>query len=286
MDTITQRLPLEVYQLVDKTISAIESRHSIELRNLRNAHREQRLFDGSPKSEADSEVLADLLWTLYSKLAAVLSGHRIIHDCVLAIVKDSKNKDNLADTPEFNYIEVWKPIQSEIRSLLLDYLTNDVHATSSVQNAATSLNEMFDKRRKNASKTLFKLEYQASQKTDEEEMYKFLEVSVPGLVLQRERNKAEASIGTRGTTDSAATGHRLLITPNAYNIVYLLPPIISFLDRVKELIPASLVSSTVTSFLDDFLVAVFLPQLEDTVSEAFSSIVDSDSWQTTSLRPA
>jgi hypothetical protein len=41
------------------------------------------------------------------------------------------------------------------------------------------------------------------------------------------------------------------------------------------------VSSTVMSFLDDFLVAVFLPQLEDTVSDAFSRIADDDAFQTT-----
>src|ERR1700733_9691459 len=92
--------------------------------------------------------------------------------------------------------------------------------------------------------TLFRLDYdqQSSRRADEEELYKLLEVSVPGLVLQRERNKAEAaSIGTtsRGTMDSAATGHRLLITPDAFNIVYLLPPTTSFLDRVKELLPYS-----------------------------------------------
>jgi len=113
MDTLTQRLPLEVYQLVDKTIIEVENRHSLDLRNLVTRRREQRGFSFD-KSEANAEVLADLLWTLYSKLAAVLSGHRIVHDCVLAIVKESKNNDNLIDTPEFNYIEVWKPIQSEV----------------------------------------------------------------------------------------------------------------------------------------------------------------------------
>ena len=112
MDTLTQRLPLEVYQLVDKTIIEVENRHSLDLRNLLT-RREQRGFTFD-KSDANAEVLADLLWTLYSKLVAVLSGHRIVHDCVLAIVKESKNNDNLADTPEFNYIEVWKPIQSEV----------------------------------------------------------------------------------------------------------------------------------------------------------------------------
>jgi exocyst complex component 4 len=69
-------------------------------------------------------------------------------------------------------------------------------------------------------------------------MYKILENSVPGLVLQRERHKADSSTaGSRQTTDSAATGHKLLITPDPFNIVFLLPPTISFLDRVKELIP-------------------------------------------------
>lgn len=147
-------------------------------------------------------------------------------------------------------------------------------------------------------KILFRLEYdhQSSRKHDEDEMYKLLETSVPGLVLQRERIKVDASgIGiARGTVDSAVTGHKLLIAPDPFNIVYLLPPTISFLDRVKELIPyllvflvsvlifsrGSLVSSTVTSFLDDFLVAVFLPQLEDTVSDTFSRITDDDSFQT------
>ena len=121
MDTLSQRLPLEVYQLVDKTINEVESRHSIDLRNLGRRRREQHnTFDGSRRHEANAEVLADLLWTLYSKLAAVLSGHRIVHDCVLAIIKESKNKDSLSDTPEYHYIEVWKPIQSEVQCLPLN----------------------------------------------------------------------------------------------------------------------------------------------------------------------
>jgi len=139
---------------------------------------------------------------------------------------------------------------------------------------------------------------QSSQKNEEEELYKLLESSVPGLVLQREKSKSDASnLGTsRGMLDLTVTGHKLLVLPNPFNIVYLLPPTLAFLDRVKELIPyfiiedvtnfrASLASSTVTSFLDDFLVAVFLPQLEDTVSDAFSSITDDDAFQTVN-RPA
>jgi exocyst complex component 4 len=119
METLSQRLPIEVYQLVDKTIIEVESRHSIDLRNLGSRHRDQRSFDGFGKSEVNMEILSDLLWTLFSKLAAVLSGHRVVHDCVLAVIKESKNKDT---TSEYNYIEVWKPIQSEVSNPLKQFL--------------------------------------------------------------------------------------------------------------------------------------------------------------------
>jgi len=70
-------------------------------------------------------------------------------------------------------------------------------------------------------------------------MYRILESSVPGLVLQHERTK-ETTPGlgaSRGTLDGAITGHKLLVSPDPFNMVHLLPPTISFLDRVKELIP-------------------------------------------------
>ena len=114
MDTVTQRLPLEVYQLVDKTIGEVEARHTLHLHDARSKDSREQIFNNSIKSQSGSQVLADLLWTLYSKLSAVLSGHRIVHDCVLAIVKDSRQGNDLKDMPEFNYIEVWKPIQSEV----------------------------------------------------------------------------------------------------------------------------------------------------------------------------
>jgi exocyst complex component 4 len=113
MDTLSQRLPVEVYQLVDKTISEVEARHSINMHARSGGRaREVRVFASGDGSE---EVLRDLLWTLFSKLSAVLSGHRIVHDCVLGLVKESKGSEDLRDTPEYIYLEVWKPIQSEVQ---------------------------------------------------------------------------------------------------------------------------------------------------------------------------
>lgn len=38
-------------------------------------------------SEVKNEVLKDLLWTLYSKLEAVLRGHRFVESCARRIKK-------------------------------------------------------------------------------------------------------------------------------------------------------------------------------------------------------
>ena len=63
--------------------------------------------------------------------------------------------------------------------------------------------------------------------------------------------------------------HKLLIDANVFNISLLLPPSLSFLQRLKDIVPpdSDIAISTLTSFLDDFLVNVFHPQLEETVTE-------------------
>ena len=64
-------------------------------------------------------------------------------------------------------------------------------------------------------------------------------------------------------------GHKLLVEPSVFNISLLLPPSLGFLQRLKDLVPpdSDIAMSTLTSFLDDFLVNVFHPQLEETVNE-------------------
>lgn len=41
----------------------------------------------SPENDAHMEILRDLLWTLYSKLDAVMQGHRFVIDVVEMISK-------------------------------------------------------------------------------------------------------------------------------------------------------------------------------------------------------
>lgn len=69
--------------------------------------------------------------------------------------------------------------------------------------------------------------------------------------------------------DGPVASHKLLINASVFNISLLLPPSLSFLQRLKDVVPpdSSIATSTLTSFLDDFLVNVFHPQLEETVTE-------------------
>lgn len=71
------------------------------------------------------------------------------------------------------------------------------------------------------------------------------------------------------TADGPVASHKLLIDASVFNISLLLPPSLSFLQRLKDIVPpdSSIAISTLTSFLDDFLVNVFHPQLEETLTE-------------------
>lgn len=83
-------------------------------------------------------------------------------------------------------------------------------------------------------------------------------------------------------SDAPVAGHKVLIEPNVFNISLLLPPSLSFLQRLKDIVPvdSDIKISTLTSFLDDFLVNVFHPQLEETVTELCTqSFVEIDAFQ-------
>ena len=105
-----------------------------------------------------------------------------------------------------------------------------------------------------------------SQERDDLEF--ILKSSVPGLVSDSKRAE---NMTTNASTnlDGSATGHKLLVAPSVFNMGILLPPSLDFLNRLKEVVPpgSDIVMSTLTSFLDDFLVNVFHPQLDETLIE-------------------
>ncbi len=117
---------------------------------------------------------------------------------------------------------------------------------------------------------------------EQEALEQILRASVPGLVSKSWRRSGVNPNNESLTTDGPVAGHKLLIEPNVFNISLLLPPSLSFLQRLKDIVPldSNIAISTLTSFLDDFLVNVFHPQLEETVAELCAhSLMEVDAFQ-------
>ena len=118
--------------------------------------------------------------------------------------------------------------------------------------------------------------------SEEEELNKILQASVPGLVSKSQGRSVTDQNDRSTTQDGPATGHKLLVEPSVFNITLLLPPSLSFLRRLKDIVPpnSDVAISTLTSFLDDFLVNVFQPQFDETVTELCAqSYTELDAFQ-------
>lgn len=128
-------------------------------------------------------------------------------------------------------------------------------------------------------------------KAEQDELDEILRSSVPGLV-SKTRQKSAAS--DMPSSRQAGTGHKILIEPSVFNMSLLLPPSLSFIQRLKEIVPvdSDIAMSSLTTFLDDFLVNVFLPQLDETVTDlctlsfiAADAFMQDPQWSTVAPRP-
>lgn len=118
--------------------------------------------------------------------------------------------------------------------------------------------------------------------TEQDELNKILQASVPGLISKPQRRSDAFYSGDNPPKGGPSVGHKLLVTPSVFNIGILLPPSLSFLQRLKDIVPpdSDIAISTLTSFLDDFLVNVFHPQFEETVVDLCKqSYTDRDAFE-------
>lgn len=118
VDRMEQRLPVELFSIVDKTNQEVDQRHPEHLRDVQKPEKGIPDFDLDGKS-CRSHVLKDLLWTLYSKFEAIAEGHRAVHDVVAGIVKREGLRNSGSLTSGFR--EMWKLYQSEVGTQLRVY---------------------------------------------------------------------------------------------------------------------------------------------------------------------
>lgn len=126
-------------------------------------------------------------------------------------------------------------------------------------------------------------------KLADEALQKSLRASVPGLIhLQAADGPNQSSIlqgKLAGAEDrySATAQHRALIPPNPFNVSTLFQPTLAFIERATSIVPPGFEDETSAfgSVLEDFVVKVFLPQLDDKVTASFQQAVSGEyAWTT------
>jgi exocyst complex component 4 len=118
VETMAQRLPIELFRVVEKTTNEIEQRYPASLRS-GLAFNEPLNF----KDPARAAVLNDLFGTMYARFEAIAEGHRVVHEVISGITKRDGFRGSSTLTGGFR--ELWKLYQSEMRSLFHDYLSSD-----------------------------------------------------------------------------------------------------------------------------------------------------------------
>lgn len=110
VDRIEQRLPVELFTIVERTNQEVDLRHPM---HLRDSGQLESILDPHVQDDKErGDVLDDLLWTLYSKFEAIAEGHRVVHDVVGGIAK--RNGVRHPERLGGSFKELWKLYQSEV----------------------------------------------------------------------------------------------------------------------------------------------------------------------------
>lgn len=301
VDTLKQRLPVELFSIANETINEVDQRHPSSLRggstNVEGLH-----IYGSRETRLRADVIYDLLWTLYGKFEAIAEGHRVFHEAIKALIRRQGDGNNASLLGSFK--ELWNLYQNEIRSLLHNYVTTDadLYQFHLSPHPGAALNGAKD------AENLFKFSNadskSAEMTTEFEALDGIIRTAVPGLTSNSRKTQGSDKKSSREARKSVDPGalesrnspgsYKALVEPSVFNMSLLLPSTLVFLQRLKSIVPpgSDLAASTLTSFLDNFLVNVFQPQLDETLSKLSESVfgeVDSfqqdTDWASVARRP-
>lgn len=176
IDVTTQRLPSELFGVVETVIEEVGERAEIrkvqgiaakrpksmqltedddarpasvvlQKTNHDRGNHFRAQIAGLQGSEENSETLKDLFWTTCSKIGAVVEGHRAVYEIVTRITMRGNYRDSSGPNAERSVLvvpldDIVKPIQAEMRTLVHDYLTDRDRGSSVNRKPLMPINEI------------------------------------------------------------------------------------------------------------------------------------------------
>jgi exocyst complex component 4 len=114
-------------------------------------------------------------------------------------------------------------------------------------------------------------------KKNEDELTRVLRDTMPGLVQTSSEQAVQTTIATVGIDDrmiGAGQRHHTLIRPHAFHVAVMFQPTLAFLSRVMDILPSGADAATASgNILDEFVLKVYLPQLEEKVLALFQHAI-------------
>lgn len=145
VEAVEQRLPVELFKVVERTNTEVQRRHPESKSGTTKAVK--AFSDLNAERRTSAVVLEDLLGVLYGRFEAIAEAYRAFHEVIGGITRREDAGNTLKLTRAFK--ELWKLYQSEIRSLLHDYLSADESVARGGQNALSEGNVFRHQRDKN-----------------------------------------------------------------------------------------------------------------------------------------
>lgn len=282
---LQQRLATELHQVIEKTIAEVKQRSPKELSEV-SVGKTLNIFRDFEEAndQARLSIIQDFIWTLYSKLIAVLQAHRVIYEVSRGIysrhLADGKANDAALFAYDMQF--VYETTEKTIQSLMFSYVAGNDKPGSRLDQAMhrtdTSTSHMSAR---NKVKPLFRFEQVDYARDDYISQYdtlnNVLEQSVPGLIQTAPVGNAKSKLLPYTALISSAS-HELLVQPVIFNIRVMIEPTVVFLQRVKSIFPYNderEAQKLGESFLDSFMSNFFLPELESSLRYSYDEIVNS-----------
>ncbi|KAL1614598.1 exocyst subunit [Diplodia seriata] len=124
IESVVQRLPVELFRVVERSNTEVAQRHPSLVRGYAS-NRGAKTSRSYESDETRATLLNDLLWTLYARFEAIAESHRVVHDVVAGISKRDGLRDVGMLTSTFR--ELWKLYQSEVSPWKIRYGDRDTN---------------------------------------------------------------------------------------------------------------------------------------------------------------
>lgn len=352
LEMLAQRHPTELHKIVNETAEEIKLKHpNLSNSNNNNKNFKNRKLganhsslnsDGTQKSTSKNNdshhhqsldrendldvdfglsigdlnniVLQDFFWQIFTKFLLVLQSHRVVFE-ISRKLSDLPEEQFVSNLNSYNFIEIWKNISSEVRSLMYSYIANDdvvfsdskLHqsAKNGSKNSNTPLalisenwntNALFDVSKKKSvnlrSATIFQFDEDEFQHGETEslnnlhsqELKNFLKEVFPGFKLNENLSNALINDSSSPYLENEEfTQQETLVPANVFNMRVILESLLVFVQGSKTVFPKKITELTQSSnepldFFNDFMSKTFLPQLDETLDYIYENTVNNNSF--------